>query len=337
MTAGAAVTNLVRRGASKPAALYGAAVLRVGYGIAGVAYYLTNYADRHYLWGPDGVYPFDSFRQSLYRPAFSLYELSTSGWYFEATFHIGLVIAVAFALGTGGRLMTVAHYLFLWSLFARNPLLLDGGDNLAFLVLAYLIPVNATAHLALRPTPFAHDHNKPTAAILAHNIALGFIVTQLCIVYLASAMFKIQGQLWQDGTALYYVLQVPEYSWPVVTDHLIVHAPLVAAVTYGAVFFQLAFPALILSGRTRALAVALGVGFHAGIAVLMGLTSFSLYMVATEAVVLSDRHYTAVRRRLGRVGQHPSLARIGWRRPAPPALARPDEPTATSPRLEEFT
>lgn len=272
-----------------PMATYGAAVLRIGYGIASVAYYVTNYTDRKYLWAVDGVYPFSAFEESLFRPAFSLYEFATSNTAFEFIFHIGIAVAVLFTLGVGGRLMTCLHYIFMFSIFIRNPILLDGGDNLAFLVLLYLIPVNTTTVLAVRRKKMVS--NEPRLAVLLHNTGLTFIVTQLCILYLASAMYKIQGQFWQDGTALYYILKVPEYSWPVITDHIITNSWLVAAVTYCTVFFQVLFPALILRKETRVLVVILGIIFHGGIALFMGLTAFSIYLIATEAVLLSNQHY----------------------------------------------
>lgn len=65
--------------------------------------------------------------------------------------------------------------------------------------------------------------------------------------------------------------------------------------TYFAVLFQLLFPLLVAIRETRLAALFLAVLFHMGIAILMGLTSFSIYMIATEAVLLSDSHY----RRLG--------------------------------------
>ena len=275
--------------------LYGAAWLRIGYGIAGVAYYIVNYGDRGYLWGPDGVYPFGTFKDSIIRPAFSIYEVSESRAIFEGLFHLGLVVALLFGLGIGGRAMTAVHYIFLVSLYMRNPALLDGGDNLAYLVLLYLIPVNTTSVLAVRsriPAPAA-----PRLSTLLHNVGLMFIGAQLCFVYLASGMYKIQGQYWRDGTALYYILRVPEFSWPIVTDYLVKLSWFITFATYATVFFQLLFPALIIRRETRALAVLCGVIFHLSIALLMGLTTFSLYIIATETIFLSDYHYKKAKSR----------------------------------------
>ena len=299
------IKNHVERMCSTQMSLYGAACLRIGYGIAGVAYYIINYSDRDYLWGPEGVYPFDAFRDSIIRPTFSIYEFSKSQAIFEGVFHLGLIISLLFCLGVGGRVMTAAHYLFLLSLYTRNPAVLDGGDNLSYIVLLYLIPVNTTSVLALKRRPV-----KPALlriSTLLHNMGLGFIVVQLCVVYLTSGMYKIQGQLWQDGTALYYILKVPEFSWPVITDTLIQYSWFITLATYGAVLFQIFFPALIIRQDTRVVAVICGIGFHLSIALLMGLTTFSLYMMSTEAVLLSDNHYRKVKLRIQSFIRHLSF------------------------------
>ena len=277
----------------RPMSLYGAASLRIGYGTAGTAFYVRNYSDRHFLWGPNSVFPFETFRDDVLPPGMSLYQFTQSNLLmFELFFHLGIVISILFCIGVGGRLITVAHYIFLISLFLRNPALLDGGDNLAYLVLLYLIPVNATAVLAVKPTRRAL-HGTSVSTVL-HNMGIILIAMQLFVVYWTSSLYKVQGKLWQDGTALYYILRVPEFSWPILTDHLTRHAWIIVMATYFVVLFQLLFPLLIAVRETRVAALCLAALLHIGIAVIMGLTSFSIYMIATEAIFLSDSHYRLV-------------------------------------------
>lgn len=280
-------------------ALYGAACLRIGYGVAGTAYYVRNYSDRNYLWSADGIYPYDVFTNSIVRPGFSVYEFSQTQWMFELTFHISIVVSILFCLGVGGRLMSFAQYVLLTSIFVRNPALLDGGDNLAYLVLLYLVLVDSTAVLSLGKRRVSHMG--PRVSTVLHNFGIILIATQLFIVYVASAMFKIQGQMWQDGTALYYILRVPEFSWPRVTHYIVPYAWPITIGTYFAVWFQLFFPLLVAIRATRVLAVCVGVVFHMAIALLMGLTAFSLYMIATEAIFLSNAHYRRLSRHTDRV------------------------------------
>ena len=106
--------------------------------------------------------------------------------------------------------------------------------------------------------------------------------------------------MWQDGTALYFILRVPEFSWPGVSEHIYRHGYLIAALTWATVFFQLTFPPLMLSRSWRLPALLAATTFHLGIAVLMNLWTFSIIMIATEATFLQNDHYDRLRKFLDR-------------------------------------
>ena len=64
--------------------LIGASVLRVLAGLTILYQYLINYEQRHFLFGPGGVWPYEAFRAQLGQMgAFSLYALSSSNLVFE--------------------------------------------------------------------------------------------------------------------------------------------------------------------------------------------------------------------------------------------------------------
>lgn len=299
---------------TQPLATRGLAILRVIYGTVGIAYYLVNYADRHYLWGPKGVVPHSAFRDTIPRPNFSLYEFGDHWLYFEVVFHLGILVALAFLVGALSRLTNLLHFVFLTSLYLRNPLLLDGGDNLAVLVLFFLVFTDTSATWSLRKKPRSITRsNRPRLSILVHNLAVFAIIVQLLVLYTVSGLHKVQGALWQDGTALYYILQVPEFSWPPFSDVLRKSAFFSTAGTYFTVFFQLSFAGLMLNRYARYIGLAVAVIFHASVAILMGLTAFGAYIIATEAVLLKDAEYNQLQAR-ARVLVNRILNSIGnWR------------------------
>ncbi|WP_419947442.1 HTTM domain-containing protein [Candidatus Poriferisodalis sp.] len=269
-----------------------------------MGHYLSNYLDRHYLWGPRGIYDYAVFRVTIQRPTFSLYELSASRIWFEIVYHLGIVIAVLFLLGSLGRVGTLLHYIFLSSLFLRNPLILDGGDNIASLVLLWLILTRSTDVFSLklfssRRYRSAHTVEGPASiGNFFHNVAVVSIILQVALLYMTSGLYKAQGATWRDGTALYYIFQVPEFSWPPVTDFLADLPLLMVAATYITVVLQVAVPALLLSRTGRLIVVVFGVLFHSSIGLLMGLTSFAIYMIASECVFLTDQEYARTVRAL---------------------------------------
>ncbi|WP_093656759.1 HTTM domain-containing protein [Streptomyces wuyuanensis] len=285
-------------------ALVGAALTRITLGSVGLYFYVRDYLDRGYLWGPEGVWPWQNFVDPDQGGTFSLYSLGRSDIWFELLFHAGMLAALLFTLGWHTRVMTVVHYVFLWSLYQRNPMLMDGGDNVTSIVLVFMIFVDSGARLSLDARKRAERKlpDADTEAVrhrigsLLHHAGLLAVTLQVCTVYLVSGMYKVQGRHWQDGTALYYILRVNEFGWPGVNNLLYENAFLVVLMTYGTVFFQLAFTFLLLNRALRPFAVAGGVLLHLGIAIHMaGLITFSLTMIGLELLIMGDDHYRRVR------------------------------------------
>lgn len=133
-------------------------------------------------------------------------------------------------------------------------------------------------------------------ANLVHNAALLVIMAEACLIYATAGWYKIQGSRWQDGTAVYYPLQLDYFSpWPLLADLLASHGVLVMLVTYGTVAVQVAFPFTLFNRRVKNVLLALMIFEHAVIAVVLGLPFFSLAMIAADAVFLP----TSFLRRLG--------------------------------------
>ncbi|MBC9727720.1 HTTM domain-containing protein [Streptomyces sp. TRM68367] len=133
-------------------------------------------------------------------------------------------------------------------------------------------------------------------ANIVHNGALLVIMAEACLIYATAGWYKIQGTLWQDGTAVYYPLHLEYFSpWPALAGLLTVSGTLVMLVTYGTVIVQVAFPFTLFNRRVKNVLLAAMITEHAVIAVILGLPFFSLAMIAADAVFLP----TSFLRRLG--------------------------------------
>lgn len=144
-----------------------------------------------------------------------------------------------------------------------------------------------------------------------HNGAMLVIVVEVCLIYATAGWYKIQGSRWQDGTALYYPLNLDYFApWTVLSDLLGSNGFMVMAITYGTVIVQVAFPFTLFNRRVKNVLLAVMMTEHAAIAVVLGLPFFSLAMIAADAVFLP----TGFLRWTG------FLVSRGWRRvTAPPA------------------
>ncbi|MFC8825377.1 HTTM domain-containing protein [Streptomyces sp. NPDC057137] len=124
-------------------------------------------------------------------------------------------------------------------------------------------------------------------ANLTHNGTLAVIMVEVCLIYATAGWYKIQGSRWQDGTALYYPLNLDYFApWPALSDILASSGVIVLLLTYGTVMVQVAFPFTLFNRRVKNVLLVAMILEHAGIAVLLGLPFFSLAMIAADAVFL---------------------------------------------------
>ncbi|WNI23744.1 HTTM domain-containing protein [Streptomyces sp. ITFR-16] len=124
-------------------------------------------------------------------------------------------------------------------------------------------------------------------ANLAHNVTLGVIMAEVCLIYATAGWYKIQGSRWQDGTALYYPLKLDYFTpWPALSDILASSGVMVMVLSYATVIVQVAFPFTLFNRRVKNVLLVAMICEHAGIALLLGLPFFSMAMIAADAVFL---------------------------------------------------
>jgi hypothetical protein len=281
--------------------LIGPSMFRVLFGAVALYQLLINYAQRAYLYGPDGVWPFDLFRaELLVSGSFSLYAWSASPIWFELVYHAHLAVAGLWLLGYRTRLLTPVLWVFHWSLHQRFGLLWDGGDNMGYLILLYLCFADVGRYFAPlgSPRPEATGSEIRRVALgLLHNTALIACVLQVSLLYFSAGVAKLGGQYWQNGTALYYAMRAQEFSVnPELARFIWDNALLLTASTYGTLIFQLAFPFVLLFGTPlfRCAIVGVAISFHFGILSAMGLVTFGLFMLSYEPLLLRDHELRAI-------------------------------------------
>ncbi|MGJ3561139.1 hypothetical protein ACR6C2_34315 [Streptomyces sp. INA 01156] len=137
-----------------------------------------------------------------------------------------------------------------------------------------------------QPTNSQGDQAQPAREVEPGRRQEGAVATQICLVYVVSGLYKVQGRMWQDGTALFYVLRIPEFEWPGCRG-CCTKRPAGDRGTYAATLFMVYFPLGGLAPSLRPWAALGSIGPHLSIAPLMGLTSFALTMTACDLIFLS--------------------------------------------------
>jgi hypothetical protein len=122
---------------------------------------------------------------------------------------------------------------------------------------------------------------------VVHNGTLVLIMAQVCLIYATAGWYKIQGGLWQDGTAVYWSMNIGFLNpWPELSEVLTTNSGIVLLLSYATVMVQVAFPFSLLNRRVKNVMLAVLIMEHLGIGLLMGLPFFSMAMVAIDLIFL---------------------------------------------------
>jgi Vitamin K-dependent gamma-carboxylase len=290
----------------QPLSLYAVAFLRIGYGLIFLLILVREFPNRHTIWGPASPWTPDLARAMFAENGwFSVLTLSDDPGYFEACYAAAFLVSVLFTLGWRTRVTSVLFAIAVVSFYARSVLMGDGGDNLMALMVVYLMFTACGRRWSLDarrtgravPSPGFREFT----ATVVHNCAIVVIMAQMCVLYGAAGLYKVQGQTWGDGTALHYVLQQEMFRpWPALSDFVDGHRMMVGIACYLTVLVQVAFPFSLFS-KLKYVVLAVLIGMHAGIAVLLALPVFSAVMVLADAVFLPDRFFRYAARTVKRV------------------------------------
>lgn len=281
-----------RQSASTKHRLIGLSLLRICLGLLMVDLHVRHLAQRQFLWGDGGVVPYPFFLQLMHwQRNRSLYMLSSSPALHSTIFFAGILVAIAFTIGYRTRISSILFYLFTWSLYSRNPFIMDGGDNLIYLTSFFMMFADCGAYFSVDAARrHATDRTNPFAALL-HNYAVLAIVIQLSLLYFTSAFYKIQGHMWQDGTAIYYVLRAAEFNLSPLAHYFYDSDTVVTLLTWSTIIFQMAWPFLIWQKRARIFVAAGALALHSMIGYFMGLVWFSAAMISVELIIFDDDDY----------------------------------------------
>src|SRR5690606_4767742 len=209
---------------------------------------------------------------------------------------VTIALVIAFTLGWRTRIITPLLFVFYTTLNGQNTPISDGGNYFIRIMLIYLILMDVSRRWSLDARRRARTGATETqTGSVLHNIGLCLVVAQICIVYLEAGLYKVQGSLWQSGTAVYYPLQSVAYGvFPPLADLLTYFAWPVFVATYVTVLAQIAVPFLLFHRITRRIGLLILLGMHLSIAVIMGLPFFSGIMASADAVLVSGTTWVAI-------------------------------------------
>lgn len=282
-----------------------AAVFRIGMGMLAVWQALGVWWNLDRFYGDDGVVPWA--------------VVKNDGWVKLSLFSLGpeshgilMFHAIAFMVGSVALLIglypRVASLLVAYvhvSLQYRDPFILNSGDRLFMIIIALgmAMPLARRASVHSLVRKLRGKAPPPLATVWGQRL----IGLQLSYVYLNTVIAKLANESWRNGTAMRDILASPVFAeWPRYIDS----KPLVMAMTWGTLAFELSFPFLVWFKKTRPWMLLAGTMFHLMIDGLMVIPIFSYIMILSYPAFLSDDDVKWVLRKLG-LAKRPLVAATG--------------------------
>jgi len=136
--------------------------------------------------------------------------------------HIGLLLSVIialsflFALGIGKNIICIILFVSVDLIQRLNGYILNGGDNFLKFMLLYLCFVNCYHFFTL-------SKNKGITSLWSNyfsNIGILCIKIHLCFIYFISAIFKINSNVWFNGVANYYILNLNRFKGTGINEYI---------------------------------------------------------------------------------------------------------------------
>lgn len=241
--------------------------------------------DLQAFYGDDGVLSRALyFEQSWQYPGFHLFLASGSTAGLLALFAVWAVAAFCLMVGYRPRIAGLVTWYFVASIQIRNPMVMDGGDDLLRLLLFWtpFLPLGARWSWDARSFP-----QWKALSNSYRSVATVALYTQLFVLYFFAAFLKTGDDWLKTGDALFMALSLDQFATPV-SKFLLSFPELLRFMTWFALGWEYGLALLLLLGsrwpKIRGLFCLLGFGFHLSIFVML---DFGIFMVISAAGLLA--------------------------------------------------
>lgn len=214
---------------------------------------------------------------------------------------VAMLLLALVASGWKPRYTGLLHWWVSYS-FMNSCVLVDGGDQVTAILTLLLVPVTlCDARTWHWGKALSYSTVQPYLNIIG-NTTVALIRMQVAIIYLHAAVAKCSVPEWENGTALYYWFTDPMFGHPAwlnaVLDPLLDNPFSVTVFTWSIIVLEfLLFSGLLANRKVKPWLLGAGLIFHAGIAVIHGLTSFALAMSGALILFLRPAEQAFARKR----------------------------------------
>ena len=237
--------------------------------------------------GTGGLLNYEPLRKLRYRArtaagrsAESLVDavlLRQAGWLLGLDAVLSAVLEIRPQLWPAAFAAAVTQYLIM----RRDLFSVEGADQMTLIVL-----------LACGLGELAGGAGAGTGAVAA----AAFLAATTALAYFVAAMYKAAARPWVSGAALVTIVATTSYGHPLLRGPVLRHRRLGTAASVAVLLWESAFAVSVVAPRVVLYALlVMGIGFHLGCALVMGLNRFVWAFAATYPAVIYVHQLTAGR------------------------------------------
>lgn len=260
-------------------------LMRIAIAFVVITDLLIRASDLEAFYANSGVFPLPLLFERNW-PAFHFSFHTISGlWQIQAIlFFLAGICGVAMLVGYRTRLFTFLSWIFLISLHNRNPMILQGGDDLLRMMVFW--GVFLPWHKRYSVDSIRNNYRTESSDHKYIGIACVGYMLQVASVYFFSALIKTSPEWRSEFTALYYAFSLDQLVFPI-GKMLYPYPEVLKAITAFVFYLEFLGPFLFFipfkSKYFRFAGVVLFIGFHLGIMATLFVGLF--WIISTSALL----------------------------------------------------
>jgi hypothetical protein len=231
-------------------------------------------------YGPNGLIKYDRYynrNKGKFLSLFLYLPATMRSVYIVFGIHILLLLLMIGGLFT--NFVIIGVYITLCSIVNRNPTICNGGDNVARIMIFLLIFSSSGNAFSLDSYLFNSAGIGQSLSLIQPIWPLRLMQIQVSIIYLFTFYWKLKGQTYINGTAVYYVMGNHTYT-RLPLPSFFVKTPIVQISTWSILIIEFALGAGIWISEFRHPIVLIGILFHFAIEFILNVHLFGWFMIA---------------------------------------------------------
>ncbi|HVI46462.1 MAG TPA: HTTM domain-containing protein [Chitinophaga sp.] len=207
--------------------------------------------------------------------------------HFDIIFIIYQILILLYALGIGKYITAIFLYAVFEIIQRLNANILNGGDNYLKFIILYMVFCNSYQYFSLtkirQRNPFWSF-----ASNLITNISIFNLKLHLCLIYFISGLAKAHSDVWYNGIANYYILQVERFQGTSINKILARNGFFVTISTYFTLVWELFFPILVWIKKLRIPLLLMGILLHIMIYIFLMIYDFEIIFIVVYGIFFTD-------------------------------------------------